>query len=76
MLLVAATVIGPGTPGAAEPAVPVEVPTLTLDPTEGTPGTSVNAKATGYGACPPTGSDDASPGSVEFLWDGVVIATA
>lgn len=71
-----ASVIGPGTPLSAAQAGPVEVLSLTLDPPEGTAGTPVDARATGYAACPPTGSDDASPGSVEFLWDGVEIATA
>jgi len=76
VLLVLAATAGPATPSAAQHPTQVELPTLTLDPTEGTPGTPVNALATGYGSCPTTGSDDVGPGSVAFLWDGVEVATA
>jgi beta-lactam-binding protein with PASTA domain len=76
VLLVLAAAAGPATPAAAQPSTQVELPTLTLDPGEGTPGAPVNALATGYGSCPTTGSDDVGPGSVAFLWDGVEVATA
>ncbi len=55
VLLVLAATAGPATPAAAQPSTQVELPTLTLDPTEGTPGTPVNALATGYGSCPHDG---------------------
>ena len=46
------------------------VTALELDPGKGPPGATVSAVATGFGGCPPVGSDDASPGAVVFAWDG------
>lgn len=50
------------------------VPDVTLNPSTGSPGTSVDALATGFDLCLPGGLADGSAGSVEFSLTGADVA--
>src|SRR4029453_254769 len=65
--VVAITAFGAVTMASAAPVL--DTPTLTLDPVEGPPGTSVIATATGFDECPLVGNDDVGDPDVTFEWD-------
>jgi beta-lactam-binding protein with PASTA domain len=56
---------------ATSSAAALQAAALTLTPGSGPPGTNVEATASGFENCPPTGNDDVGPGDVGFFWDGL-----
>jgi beta-lactam-binding protein with PASTA domain len=56
---------------ATSSAAALQSAALTLTPGSGPPGTNVEATASGFENCPPTGNDDVGPGDVGFFWDGL-----
>jgi beta-lactam-binding protein with PASTA domain len=56
---------------ATSTAAALQTAALTLTPSQGPPGANVEATASGFENCPPTGNDDVGPGDVGFFWDGL-----
>jgi beta-lactam-binding protein with PASTA domain len=56
---------------APSTAEALQAAALTLTPSTGPPGTNVEAIASGFETCPPTGNDDVGPGDIGFFWDGL-----
>ena len=64
-LLYVSLSVGTSSAAALQPAA------LVVTPGTGPPGTDVEATASGFENCPPTGNDDVGPGDVAFFWDGL-----